>query len=76
MDQKSQAVFDDLDIGRSLVEVHWRGWMDDVKTSIGVWGGFERCRDGAWYLVLIGKLTIRMIDVVAVRRLPLLQESA
>ena len=67
LDQQSLKDLDDADIG-DVVEVHWYNDECDFRTSVGHFSGFLK-QGREWYLLVRGKLTVRMIDVSGFRRL-------
>jgi IS4 transposase len=72
MDDDSRKLLDDLDEGVSIIEVDWRRYMDDVRTSVGVYGGLELAETEGdligWHLIVRDKW-IRTEDIVSIRKL-------
>lgn len=69
LDQHSLKLFDDLQPFDDVIEVEFMPLGFDVRAVRGLFAGYERYRDGAWYLLVKDKATIRTADIVCIRKI-------
>lgn len=69
MHPDSIALLDDIREFDDLIAVDYRPYMQETRTVVGLYGGLERADSGAWYLVVHGKVTIRTIDLISIRKI-------